>query len=77
MIQLITTRNIDILQNLAVNELLCEVAYLRSTIAPNIHQMRRVNGENGKYYMEKFTKEKLKTGIQNSVQPEADAGYDI
>ena len=43
----ITTRNIDILQNLTVNELLCEVAYLRNTIAPNIHQMRRVKGEDG------------------------------
>ena len=73
----ITTRNIDILQNLTVNELLCEVAYLRNTIAPNIHQMRRVKGEDGKYKMEKFTKEELITGIKNAVQPETEAGHDI
>ena len=68
----ITTRNIDILQNLTVNKLLCEVAYLS-----NIHQMRRVKGEDRKYKMEKFTIEELITGIKNAVQPETEAGHDI
>ena len=39
--------------------------------------MRRVKGEDGKYKMEKFTKEELITGIKNAVQPETEAGHDI
>ena len=60
-----------------MEELLCEVAYLRTTIAPDIHQMRRMKSKDGKYRMEKFTREELITGIKNVVKPETEAGHDV
>ena len=39
--------------------------------------MRRMKGADGKYKMEKFSREELITGIKNAVQPEAEVGHDV
>ena len=43
-----TPNNINILDTLSESELLLEVAYLRHTVAPDIHQRRRVKLDDGK-----------------------------
>ena len=72
----ITPNTLDILNGL-VESLLHEIAYLRATIAPNIRQMRRVKDTAGKFRMEKFGIEQLRTSIRNAVKHEEDRAIDI
>ena len=73
----VTLNNTDMLVNLSSQELLLEVAYLRQTVAPDIHQRRRVKLEDDRYKYEKFTVAELRTSIQNAVKPESDYSEDV
>ena len=73
----ITPNTLNTLNGLVETQLLHEIAYLRATIAPNIRQMRRVNDTAGKFRMEKFGLEELRTSIRNAVKPEEDRTADI
>ena len=67
----VTPASIDIIESFSSKELLNEVAYLRSTISPNIRQQRRVKVD-GKIRIQKFTNDELKAEIRNSVKPKID-----
>ena len=67
----ITVNSIEEVEQLSEKELLTEIKYLRSTIAPNIRQMRRITVD-GKYKMEKFPVQELRQSIKNVVKPESD-----
>ena len=67
---------LDTLSNLNEKQLLQEIPYLRQTIAQNIRQMRHVK-TNGKYKMERFTTEELKTLIRNALRPEDNVSDNI
>ena len=54
-----------------------EIAYLRLTVAPHIRQKRRVKGDGGKFRMEKFSLNELKTSIKNALKPEDNVTTDI
>ena len=69
--------SINILEDLTTDQLLSEVSYLRSTIAPDIRQMRRVQADGGKYKMEKYTQTELVTSIKNAIHPVADIVADV
>ena len=73
----VTMRSINTLDALSMDQLLCEVSYLRSTIAPDIRQKRRVKIAEGKYKMEKFTKAELLTSIRNAIHPVTEVVNDV
>ena len=72
----ITVNSIEEVEQLSEKELLTEIKYLRATIAPDIHQMRRITVD-GKYKMEKFTVQELRQSIKNVVKPESDVTLDV
>ena len=72
----ITVNSIEEVEQLSEKELLTEIKYLRATIAPDIHQMRRIKVD-GKYKMEKFTVQELRQSIKNVVKPESDVILDM
>ena len=74
----LTPECLDIVQSLNNEQLLSEVSLLRLTTAPNtnIGQMRR-KGENGKFRMEKFSDDELRTSLINAIQPIEDVSPDI
>ena len=73
----VTMNSINLLKDLTTDQLLSEVSYLRSTIAPDIRQMRRVQAPGGKYKMEKYTQTELVTSIKNAIHPVADIVGDV
>ena len=73
----LTPECLDIVQSLNNEQLLSEVSLLRLTTAPNIRQMRRKKGENGKFRMEKFSDDELRTSLINAIQPIEDVSPDI
>ena len=72
----ITVNSIEEVEQLSEKELLTEIKYLRATIAPDIHQMRRITGD-GKYNIEKSTVQELRQSIKNVVKPESDVILDV
>ena len=54
-----------------------EVAYLRKTGAPDMHQCRRVKLDGDRFKCEKFTVAEMRTSIQNAVEPERDLSQDV
>lgn len=68
---------IYLLNNLNEKKLLAEIGYLRVTIAPDIRQRRRVKAETGRYKMERFTDDELRTSIKNAINPEANVNKDV
>ena len=73
----VTPNNINIFVDLSESGLLLEVTYLRHTVAPDIHQHRRVKLDDGRYKFEKFSNEELRTAIRNAVKPESDLSRDV
>ena len=73
----VTMNSINLLKDLTTDQLLSEVSYLRSTIAPDIRQMRRVQAPGGKYKMEKYTQTELVISIKNAIHPVADIVGDV
>ena len=73
----VTPNSIDILDSLNEKQLFAELCYLRATVAPDIRQMRRVKSNDGRFRMEKFSADELRTSIRNAVQPEDDVTNDI
>ena len=73
----VTSSTLDKLDDLQYQELLSEVSYLRLTIAPEIKQQRRVKDANGRYKMEKFGADELKTRIKNALKPENELNEDL
>ena len=74
----LTISSLELLESLSDKELLSEIVYLRLTIAPNIRQQRRVkDSTSGKFRVEKFTPEELRTSIRNAIQPEEGADKDV
>ena len=65
------------MQSLNNEQLLSEVSLLRLTTAPNIRQMRRKKGENGKFRIEKFSDDELRMSLINAIQPIEDVSPDI
>ena len=52
--------------------------FLRLTVAPNIRQQRRVKDPNtGKFRVEKFTAEELRTSIRNAIKPEDEVDKNV
>ena len=68
---------IDILDELDEKQLLAEVGYLRATIARDIRQMRRVKVDGGRFRMERFSTDELRTSIRNAVQPIEHVANDV
>jgi hypothetical protein len=73
----VTASSLNLLDGLSEKELLQEVVHLRLTIAPSIRHQRRVKDSTGKFRMEKFTAEELRTSIRNVIKPEEGANQDI
>lgn len=72
----ITVASIDVVNSMDEKQLLNEIAYLRATVAPNIKQQRRIKVE-GKFRMEKLTKDELIIEIKNAIKPETEANVSI
>ncbi len=72
-----TPNNLAALSQLNEGQLLAEISYLRLTIAPDIRQMRRVKGTDGKFKMEKFSRNELQNSIKNALKPEDNVASDI
>jgi len=72
----LSPNSLYLLDNLSEKQLIAEVVYLRLTIAPNIRQMRRIKVD-GKYKMEKFKADELKTSIRNAIQPVDNVERDV
>ena len=72
-----TPKCIDILDELEVKQLLAEVGYLRTTIAWDIRQMRQVKVDGGRFRMERFSSDELRTSIRNAVQPIEHVSNDV
>ena len=72
----ITPNCVDILDSLDIEKLLAEISYLRLTTVPNVRQMKRVKVD-GKYKMQKFSEEELRTSIRNVVKPQDDVNEDV
>ena len=68
----VTMKNVSKLDELSEKQLIMEVCYLRSTIAPNIRQKRK---ENGKFI--NFTKNELISQIKNVIHPTNDLSKDV
>ena len=66
--------NISKLDELSEKELVLEVSYLRTTIAPNIRQKRK-DKESGKFI--NFTKSELISQIRNVIHPTNDLSKDL
>ena len=73
----LTPNCIDILPGLNTEQLLAEVSFLRLTTAPHIRQMRRKKCEDGRYRMEKFSDNELKTSLINAIKPVEEVSTDI
>ena len=68
----LTDNNLELVEWLSEKQLISEIVFLRLTVAPNIRQQRRVKDSNtGKFRVEKFTAEELRTSIRNAIKPEA------
>lgn len=67
----VTPSSLGLLDQLKSKDLLLEVGYLRATIAPDIKQKRRIRLDTGKFKMENFSDQELRTSIRNSVNPES------
>lgn len=72
-----TPNSLDILEHLTKKSAIGEVSYLRLTIAPDIRQMRRVTAAEGRYRMEKFGLDELKTSNRNVLKPESCVTMDL
>ena len=68
----LTPDSLSEVDSLSSKQLLEEVAYLRSTIAPDIRQKRRVRTPAGKFKMENFTDSELRVSIRNVLKPETE-----
>ncbi|KAK6168582.1 hypothetical protein SNE40_019783 [Patella caerulea] len=73
----ITENTLNLLGELTERQLLAEVGYLRVTLAPDIRQKRRIRSDCGKYKMQSFSKDELKSAIRNVIKPESDVSNDI
>ena len=72
----ITASSLDIVNEMDEKQLLHEISYLRATVAPNIRQQRRIKVD-GRFRMEKFSKNELITEIKNAVKPETEMNVSI
>ena len=67
----LTDNSLELVESLSEKQLISEIVFLRLTVAPNIRQQRRVKNSNiGKFRVEKFTAEELRTSIRNAIKPE-------
>jgi len=75
----VTPISLDSLERLNESQLLKEIGYLRSTVAPDIRQKRRVKCTDGTktFTFEKFSVDELKTSIRNAVKPEDNVSVDV
>ena len=74
----LTDNNLDLIKSLSEKQLISEIVFLRLTGAPNIRQQRRVKGSNtGKFRVEKFTAEELRTSIRNAIKPEDEVDKNV
>ena len=61
--------NMQLLESLTYDELVCEVSYLKATIAKDLRLKHKVNtGVGNKYRFEKLARENLQIGIRNVLQ---------
>ena len=68
----VTSKDLDILESLDDKQILSEVRYLRSTVAPNIREKRKVEGK-----FVNYTKLELIAQIKNVLKPENDVESDV
>ena len=74
----LTDNNLDLVQSLSEKQLISEIVFLRLTVVPNIRQQRRVKNSNtGKFRVEKFTAEELRTSIRNAIKPEDEVDKNV
>ena len=67
----LTDNNLELVELLSEKQLISEIVFLRLTAAPNIRQQRCVKDSNtGKFRVQKFTAEELRTSIRNAIKPE-------
>ena len=67
----LTDNNLELVESLSEKQLISEIVFLWLTVAPNIRRQRRVKDSNtGKFGVEKFTAEELRTSIRNAIKPE-------
>ena len=65
----LTDNNLELVESLSEKQLVSEIVFLPLTVAPNIRQQRRVKDSNtGKFRVEKFTAEELRTSIRNAIK---------
>ena len=74
----LTDNNLELVESLSEKQLISEIVFLRLTAAPNIGQQRRVkDSTTGKFRVEKFTAEELRTGIRNAIKPEDEVDKNV
>ena len=72
----ITPSCVELMGSLNNEQLLAEISYLRLTIAPNTRQMKRIKVD-GRYKMQKFSEDELRTSIRNAIRPQVDVTTDV
>ena len=74
----LTDNNLELAKSLSKKQLISEIVFLQLTVVPNIRQQRRVKDSNtGKFRVEKFTAEELRTSIRNAIKPEDEADKNV
>ena len=75
----LSSADIDLLDKLTYDEVMCEVSYLKATIASDLRLKRRVKDSvnPGKYRFQNLPLEELKTGIRNVIFPSHQATNDV
>ena len=74
----LTDNNLELVELLSEKQLISEIVFLRLTAAPNIRQQRRVKDSNtGKFRVQIFTAEELRTSIRNAIKPEDEVDKNV
>ena len=74
----LTDNNLELVESLSEKQLISEIVFLRLTVAPNVGQQRRVKDSNtGKFRVEKFTAEELRTSFRNTIKPEDEVNKNV